>query len=266
MPTIQENLNYFQQYEWTRQGDEWSDPWGGPEAQWFGAIYPRITDFIRAQSILEIAPGFGRWTQYLKNYCENLTLVDLSNRCIETCKERFAAYSHINYHVNDGRSLSMIPDRSIEFVFSFDSLVHVEADVMGAYLDQLAQKLTPHGVGFSHHSNIGAYPNLVFLLRMLPLRLRGLLMRKNILVNDGWRAHSMSATVFERLCEKAGLQCISQELINWQGDLLIDCFSTFTLKLSRWSRPNRIIKNPGFMEEAELIKSKNPKALPEVFR
>ena len=49
----------------------------------------------------------------------------------------------------------MVEDGSIDFVFSFDSLVHVEADVLDAYLDQLARKLTPDGVGFIHHSNMG---------------------------------------------------------------------------------------------------------------
>jgi len=42
-------------------------------------------------------------------------------------------------------------------VFSLDSLDHAEGDVMEAYLGQLAHKLTPNGVGFIHHSNLGMY-------------------------------------------------------------------------------------------------------------
>jgi hypothetical protein len=53
------------------------------------------------------------------------------------------------FHVNDGRSLAAVADGSVDLIFSFDSLVHVEADVMLAYLEQLAHKLTPHGIGFS---------------------------------------------------------------------------------------------------------------------
>ena len=86
-------------------------------------------------------------------------MVDLTERCIEACKERFSADSHITYYVNDGKSLAMIPDDSVDFVFSFDALVHVEADVIKAYLSQLALQLKPDGVGFIHHSNIGAYVN-----------------------------------------------------------------------------------------------------------
>jgi hypothetical protein len=53
----------------------------------------------------------------------------------------------------------MIPDHSVDFAFSFDSLLHVEADLIEAYLNQLAVKLKPTGAGLIHHSNIGTYVN-----------------------------------------------------------------------------------------------------------
>src|SRR5207248_6740177 len=139
-------------YDWPQKGEEWSSSWGGPEAQWFGAVLPRIHAFVPAHTILEIAPGFGRWTRYLKDYCHDLIVVDMAERCIKACQQAFASSSHITYHVNDGKSLAMIADRSIDFVFSFDSLVHAEADVIAAYLGQLARKLAPNGAGFFHHS------------------------------------------------------------------------------------------------------------------
>lgn len=59
--------------------------------------------------------------------------------------------------INDGRSLDAVVDGSVDFVFSFDSLVHLEVEVIESYLKQLASKLTPNGVGFIHHSNMGEY-------------------------------------------------------------------------------------------------------------
>src|SRR5438552_9139347 len=158
MPTINENASQWDvSYDWHDYGDEWSHAWGGPEAQWFSTIFPRIHAFIPTDTILEIAPGCGRWTQFLKDNCRHLIAVDLSERCIETCKKRFSAYSHIDYYVNDGKSLDFISDKSIDFIFSFDSLVHADADVMEAYIRQLATKLRSNGVGFIHHSNVGSY-------------------------------------------------------------------------------------------------------------
>src|SRR5262245_15107578 len=128
MPTIQQNIGSWSTYNWTNAGDEWSGAWGNTDFLWWGALYPRIAACLPAATILEIAPGYGRFTQYLKNFCERLILVDLTERCILACQERFADETHLTYHVNDGKSLAMIPDYSIDFVFSFDSLVHVEAD------------------------------------------------------------------------------------------------------------------------------------------
>src|SRR6516164_438606 len=114
MPTLEENrLFWGKTYDWDAAGDEWSATWGGARMQWFGTLLPRIHRHLPAPTILEIAPGFGRWTQFLADQCDHLILVDLSEKCIAACKERFHNRSHIDFHVNDGRSLAFIPDNSI---------------------------------------------------------------------------------------------------------------------------------------------------------
>lgn len=253
MPTVEENLSCWnREYDWTGQGEEWSAPWGGSESQWWGSIMPRIHAFVPCESILEIAPGFGRWTQYLKDCGEKLTLVDLSERCIRSCQQRFAASSHITYAVNDGKSLDMIPDESIDLIFSFDSLVHVEADVLNGYISQFARKLKPNGVGYIHHSNAARYGTFFRLTKLLP-RGRRFLSEKGLIINDCARALSMSAELFERFCQESHLKCIGQEVINWYGTALIDCLSTFTRSGSIWERPNRVIENRSFLKEARNI-------------
>ena len=86
---------------------------GNSELQWHVTVLPRIARFLPAGTILEIAPGFGRWTHYLKDHCRELIVVDLAARCIEACRQRFASASHISYHVNDGKSLEMVHDRGL---------------------------------------------------------------------------------------------------------------------------------------------------------
>src|ERR1700745_4051865 len=202
-------------YDWKNAGEEWSAPWGTSKAQWFGAILPRIEHCLPAGTILEIAPGFGRWTHYLKDYCQQLWIVDRSSECIEACLRRFAAASHMHCYLNDGRSLAMIPDDSVDFVFSFDSFVHPNRDVVEAYLRQLGTKLKIGGQGFIHHSNFGQYVNT--LGQRLPEALARPLMKVKIL--DWWhhRNPSMSADLFRTLCTRHGLHCLSQELVNWRG-------------------------------------------------
>lgn len=257
MAEVDHNLAVWQAgWDWSTEGDEWSEWWGGTPALWHGALLPRIHAFVPAGTILEIAPGYGRWTQYLKDLADELVIVDLTERCIEGCRRRFADAGNIEYHVNDGRSLAMVPDGSVDFAFSFDSLVHAEADVLEAYLGQLSRKLAPDGVGFFHHSNAGAYRALTSLALRAPEPVRRRLVPRGLLIDVyAWRARSVSAEWFAAACERAGLSCISQEAINWQaGPYLQDVLSVFTPRGSRWERPCEVIRNPRFRAEADRMR------------
>jgi 2-polyprenyl-3-methyl-5-hydroxy-6-metoxy-1,4-benzoquinol methylase len=261
MPSIAENLQAWDGgYDWGDAGEEWSEYFGGTEAEWWFVLYPRIHRFLPAAKILEIAPGYGRWTQFLMTHCDSLVGVDLSGKCVEHCKERFAAQRRAEFHVNDGRSLSVVADNSIDFVFSFDSLVHAEKDVLETYLEQLATKLKPDGAGFIHHSNIGAYPERLSLMgyhRRLPAAFRRHLLTESRLeellsINvNAWRASSMTASGFRKSCERVGLTCVSQELVNWgKGKCLIDAISVFARRGSRWVTKKAYLENADFMKNA----------------
>ena len=243
MPEVGENEAVWTAgWDWSHRGDEWSKWWGGTEAMWYGVLLPRIHAFVPTSTILEIAPGYGRWTQYLKDLTPHLAIVDLAPNCIEYCQERFADAKNIDYHVNDGRSLDMIADASVNFAFSFDSLVHVEIDVLAAYLEQLSKKLAPDGVGFFHHSNIGAYRALRPLSHRTPRRFLRRLVDKGALLDlYAWRAESVTAEAFARECERVGLVCVAQEKISWEnGRFLIDALSVFTRRGSKWDRPQAV--------------------------
>ncbi len=241
-------------YDWSKGGDEWSNKWGGPEKQWYGSILPRIARYLPTGRCLEIAPGYGRWTQFLLDLSSEVIAVDLSSRCVEACRQRFVGNKRFEAFVNDGRSLDMIPDQSIDFVFSFDSLVHVEHDVLDAYLRQLKQKLTPYGIGFFHHSNMGNYAGR-FWHRNLPIVrsvMKRVLPRSHTITNG--RALSVTADRFREITNSAGLHCVSQELVNWNSELLIDCFSVFTADTAAADRACKVKRNPQFMTEAEWIR------------
>jgi len=256
MPTIEEIKSFWDgTYDWRRAGEEWSDKWGTSYMQWYGTILPRISAFLPVHTVLEIAPGFGRWTEFLKDFCTNLIVVDLSEKCIKACQERFTGCSHITYHVNDGRSLDMIPDNTVDFIFSFDSLVHVEDTIISAYISQFSRKLKQNGVAFIHHSNLGEYSNnlkMQLTISRIP-KLIGTLTRLGIIDNVRYqgRAPSMTAKKMQLYANENGLQCISQELVTWSTKrVLIDCISTITKKDSIWFRDNKVFKNVFFMKEA----------------
>ena len=263
MPSIDENIDKWNEsYDWRQRGDAWSSPWGGAEAQWYGSIFPRIHHFLPASAVLEIAPGFGRWTHFLLEHCETLTAVDVAPKCTESCRERFADYPQARFETNDGQSLPMVEDESIDFAFSFDSLVHVESDVLSGYLTELARTLKPGGVAFLHHSNYGSYARsahafapMQTTLDRLPATVRAGLMRMGVYRGAHWRASSVSASGFAELSEATGLHCVGQELVNWEGGVvLLDTMSVLTKPNSRWDRPNSVVKNRLFRLEARAIR------------
>src|SRR5947209_4782180 len=109
MPDVEWNrFTWNEGYSWEKDGDEWSVAWGGAHAHWYGSIYPRINRFLPAHRILEIAPGRGRWSQFLLKHCVEYFGVDLSETCVQTCRRRFAAENRAHFLVNDGLSLKMI--------------------------------------------------------------------------------------------------------------------------------------------------------------
>jgi ubiquinone/menaquinone biosynthesis C-methylase UbiE len=241
MASLKENHDVFAvEYTWPEQGDEWSEPWGGTRYVWSVTIFPRIQAFLPSPTILEIAPGFGRCTQFLRGLCDNLIVVDLSERCIQACQERFQDFNTIEYHINDGKSLDMIPDQSIDFIFSWDSLVHADTSVMEAYIRQFPRILKPGGFGFIHHSNLAEYRN----------RITGKLKYKN----EHFRDETMDSSLFFKYSQESGLNCILQEKISWRANFLNDCISVFTLNNDTGKMQHQVIENYNFMEEAKIAK------------
>jgi SAM-dependent methyltransferase len=250
MPDVEANRQQWDgDYAWPAGGEEWSLGWAGTDAQWHFTLQPRLRRFLPASTVLEIAPGFGRWTGYLTDRCERYVGVDLSAQCVEACRHRFADVEHAAFYVGDGWSLAAVGDDSIDFMFSFDSLVHVEDDVIASYLSELKRVLTADGVGFLHHSNLAACQPVARPLE-LALRCAERMLGRQTRGFDHWRGSTMSAGRLQQLAAKAGLACIGQEIVNMLSGRLIDCVSLVTPKGSRWERPNVVVHNPYFMAEA----------------
>jgi len=53
-----------------------------------------------------------------------------------------------NHVANDGMSLPEVSDESVDLIFSFDSLIHTEADAFASYLLEFRRVLKPGGSGW----------------------------------------------------------------------------------------------------------------------
>lgn len=237
MNTLAKNKQTWADYDWNTGGERWSGAFGSSEAHWHFAIKPRLHRFLPTISVCEIAPGYGRWSRYLLGECALYTGVDMTERCIESCQERFAGFPTAKFILNDGLHLESVPDGSISFVFSMDSLVHCDLPVVTSYIQEALRVLSKDGVAFFHHSNLGGCPAAQA--------------DKGSKIH--WRAPSVSADIVRDVVRKSGGAAYSQELINWsETPHLIDCFTLFGPS-ERSDMPYRRVENPNHMQEAARV-------------
>ena len=243
MPSRQMNRRLWSSYDWRRGGEEWSENWGTTANLWYGTLMPRLSAWLGDVRAVEIGPGHGRLTAYLRHYCRSLVLVDIAPNCIEFCRQRFAGAADLEFAVNNGSSLAFLPDASIDLVFSFDSLVHADVEVIGAYLPEIERVLRVGGHALVHHSNLAA-----------------------VLAEEGgsgghagfhMRARDVSAAfVADASSRLASLECRTQELISWDESLrLLDCISTFVRSVPRDQAPPDRFPNPDFYTRARELRA-----------
>ena len=173
---------------------------------WDRLVWPFIKD-CDFSSVVDLAAGHGRNSDKLKEMADHIHIVDINQSNIDFCKNRFAANPKFRFSKTNGISLGAIPSNSVTLVYSFDSMVHFDSDVIRAYLAEFRRVLKPGGRGFCHHSNYIGNPCGDF--------------RKH----KGWR-NFMSRELFAHYCAKEGLVVIRSKLIDWV-DPEVDCFTLF---------------------------------------
>lgn len=210
MPSREENRATWTEYDWSQAGDDWSVGFGSSRTLWFHSLLPRLHFLLPARHLLEIAPGYGRVTAFLLEHCKRYSGVDLTPRCVEACRRRFAGRAGASFHLNDGASLEAVADGSVDAAVSWDSLVHADPGAVEGYVRALARKLVPGGRAFLHHSNLGAFAEA---------RARG------AVENPHWRDERMSAEAMRRFAAEAGLCLDAQEIVEWGSSVANDCFT-----------------------------------------
>ena len=163
-------------------------------------------------------------------------------------------YPDVIILLNDGNSLNGIPDDSIDFVFSFDLLVHAYTHTLDSCIGQLSKKLN-YVLGFIQHSNLCAYKNYFLAINKIPKKIRLQLQKHKLIDHDHFRDLSMSSEIFYKLCDKYELNCFRQEIVNWETKRTIDCFSTFSHRYFRYDKSYKSLYNPNYMSEAKNIKT-----------
>lgn len=146
-------------HDWEENWDEWCDMAeydGVSYIDWKESIYSSfIAPFVSKHSdILEIGVGHWRWTSYLLKSYWSYWGLDISKECLDYSWSLYQTYPNCNFLLWDGKSLKWVKSNSIDFIFSFDSFVHIEQQFFLTYLDEFSRVLKAWWSVVIHHSNI----------------------------------------------------------------------------------------------------------------
>lgn len=206
-----------EEYHWTHHGDEWDGQaryCNQPYEVWKRSLIENLLlpNVSETTTALEIAPGHGRWSKVLADHVDKLILLDISPSCIDHCKEMLADKSHVDFHVNDGKTLAAIPDQSIDFVWSFDSFVHMDKPTTASYISEISRVLKTGGKAIIHHPGRSqAFLWLGFVRHWgeIGKQLYKMISMRRITDHDGWRAN-ISAKTIRHLALKNRLKVTDQ--------------------------------------------------------
>jgi ubiquinone/menaquinone biosynthesis C-methylase UbiE len=106
--------------------------------------------FLRGTSA-ERNPGGGRWTRYLLPF-HKVYVVDYHQELLDELRRNFRELNMV-FIKNNGSDFPGVPAKSVDFVFTFGTFVHLDTPLIGAYLKNIREVLRPGGNAVVHYSD-----------------------------------------------------------------------------------------------------------------
>ncbi len=147
----------FTKYYGTQYGDPFDAgwPWGTPIMEGF------LLPFLGPdKTVMEIGSGGGRWSQFIVPNSKRALLVDGTPACETAIRGHFGRMlegKDVQFLVSPDGKLPKVKTGSVDFVFSFDTFVHFDADLFFEYVKTIARVLKKGGVLSLYYSFDASY-------------------------------------------------------------------------------------------------------------
>lgn len=161
---------------------------------------------LNLENVIELACGRGRHVPKYRSESGHITLVDILERNIEFCKERFKDFQNISYYCNDGYDLKELRSGQYTSLFTYDAMVHFELMDINSYLKETYRLLVPGGRALFHHSNNTEDYRITY-------------------ASAKHGRNFMSKDVFAFLAYRIGFRILDQNVIDWGGVPGLDCIT-----------------------------------------
>ncbi len=157
-------------------------------------------------NIIELACGRGRHVLQYLDKSEKITLVDILDKNICFCRNKFMQYDKVQYYRNNGFNLEQLPSEEYTALFSYDAMVHFEMIDIYEYLKDIYRVLVSGGKVLIHHSNYDKDYRASF-------------------INSPHGRSYMNSSTFAYLAFRAGFKVLEQKPIEWGNVKKLDCIS-----------------------------------------
>src|SRR5262245_28012514 len=160
---------YWDNYDWSYIGRDWTKGIlrvrGVSPADWEHAFVDHfILSHISSRSVvLEIGPGEGRWSQHIQPVCQRLILLDVSQRALELCKQRFHLATNVDFVLSTAGTTSDITADSVDLVFAYGVFVDFDIAWTKRFVTDFPRLLRPGGRVVLHHSDFLPYADAASL-------------------------------------------------------------------------------------------------------
>lgn len=166
----------------------------------------RLGQSVRTGRSLDFGCGVGRLSRALALRFDKVDAVDISTSMIERARVLNRDYRQINFHINLRADLAIIPDRSIDFLYSNIVLQHMHPALVRCYLGEFVRVLASDGVLVFQMPSAPAFNAKGLLIRLLPERLLT------------WLRHGMQMHAIQRGEVEALLRELGVSLLDVQRD------------------------------------------------
>lgn len=170
------------------------------------SVFAQMFSQLDPTDIVELACGRGRHVACYIDKAKHVTLVDILDKNIDYCKQRFKGNEKVTYYKNNGYDLKELESRAYTSLFTYDAMVHFEMMDVFNYLKETQRILKDGGRALFHHSNNTEDYRITF--------------------STGASGRNyMSSQLFAYLANRAGLKVIEQKKIDWSGKKELDCLT-----------------------------------------
>lgn len=169
-------------------------------------VFRKMFNQLNVEKTVELACGRGRHVPQYIAYAKEVMLVDILEKNINYCKERFKEESKVHYYVNNGYDLADLKSGEYTALFTYDAMVHFEMLDIFQYLKETKRILSKGGKALFHHSNNTEDYRITF--------------------STGKSGRNyMSKQLFAHLADRAGLTVVDQQVIDWGKAPNLDCLT-----------------------------------------